>query len=734
MKLPVFSLVLASLAATSQAQTAPAQEPGSTIRATAAEVLLDVVVRDRHGKPVKNLKASDFSILEDGAPQQIKSFRVMGSRDVKIEQKQAAAGGEAGAATGTPRVLRPVNLVCIVFHNLDPIARTQAYQAVQEFLKYEVSPDTYFGVFVLDDRLTAVYPFSNNRPAVLQAAQANFPMRPMAFELASEEVLTANPTAVTLSVAVNQATHTASVTSAVTGGELSKTSVVSAAVDSGAGANALRGDRVRERSDFGNLFGMRETDKIITMIDQLGTLPGRKTVLLITTGLLTTGDPERFQSIVEKANQAGVTVNALDVTGLNDNPSAQAGNLALGNVAAVSRSQTQIVQAGAGVDNTMGALGAMKQKSRQGDDMEMAVRASDVQASLRALADGTGGTMAANTNDYRKFFQKVAEDVDSHYEVSYRPSVDRLDGSLRKVEVKLARPDLSVESRAGYFAMPELAGSAPMRSYEAMGLAVLSAQPPPRAFDFYSSVYQFRGESSTAPNTLAFELPGTSLAARPNPETGMQSLHASLVALVKDARGEVVDKFSVDSPYEVPAANLAAVRAQPITFTHPIRLAPGRYQLETAVLDREAGKASVRVTPFEAPAAPRGVGMSSAVLVQRIDPSGGKKDPSDPLLLKGNHLVPLLRSDLRPEEKPFVYFVVYPDKTSPDKPKLGVELLVDGKTLANQTADLPAPDATGAIPMVVRAAMHAGKCELKITATQGSQSASTQVSYNVAGK
>ena len=126
--------------------------------------------------------------------------------------------------------------------------------------------------------------------------------------------------------------------------------------------------------------------------------------------------------------------------------------------------------------------------------------------------------------------------------------------------------------------------------------------------------------------------------------------------------------------------------------------------------------------------------MSSAVLVQRIDPVAGQTAASDPLVLKDKRLVPLLEQTLTPDAKPLVYFVVYPDKASTEKPKLGVEFIVDGKAVANQTADLPAPDASGAIPMVVRAAMHTGKCELKITAMQGGRTAAAGVSYTVAAR
>ena len=37
-------------------------------------VVVDVTVRDKGGKPIDNLKASDFTVLEDGKPQKISVF------------------------------------------------------------------------------------------------------------------------------------------------------------------------------------------------------------------------------------------------------------------------------------------------------------------------------------------------------------------------------------------------------------------------------------------------------------------------------------------------------------------------------------------------------------------------------------------------------------------------------------------------------------------------------------
>jgi hypothetical protein len=59
--------------------TAPATATGDntptmTIRQSVRRVIVDVMVRDAHGKAVHGLAASDFSITEDKQPQRVLSF------------------------------------------------------------------------------------------------------------------------------------------------------------------------------------------------------------------------------------------------------------------------------------------------------------------------------------------------------------------------------------------------------------------------------------------------------------------------------------------------------------------------------------------------------------------------------------------------------------------------------------------------------------------------------------
>lgn len=705
------------------AQTPPPVESGTTIRATASEVLLDLVVRDKHGKLVKNLKPGDVEILEDGLRRDILGFRFVNGREPRKsgESRQSAALSKPGGVRAKP--LPAVNLVCIVFHNLDSAKRKWATDAVQDFLRNDLLPETYVGVFSLDDSLTPIEPFTNDRQKLQAAAASAFvQIRGDAGGL-SDAVLTANPTLASIQGSADLAARTAAFDLVVSGGEVSKSATLNADVSTGTGANGQRGDEAVQRRQFGGIEGMRQTDQILTLIKQLGKLPGRKTVLLLSPGVVTTGDPERLESIVDKASDAGITFYAIDANGLSDNSSSLASSNALGHVTALSRSQTA----------QSASAGEAAEKSRQGDYQMEAVRTSGTQAALRAIAESTGGFLIANTNDFKKPFAKLVEEMDAHYEAVYRPESKVDDGGFRKIEVKLAKPDLRVESRTGYFAMPDLKGSGPLTSFETIGLAALNAQPRPHAFDFSSTVLQFRPAGASSRNILLFELPAANIAATAEPQLLRHRLHVSMIALVKDASGQVVDKFSQDAPYFVPDRNLPVMRATSIPFRHATELAAGRYTLEAAVLDREGGKASTSSIPF-VNVETKGIGLSSVLLVRGVEPVEGAPDASDPLIYQGKRIVPDLSPALAADAKPLIYFVVYPDKAATEAPKLQIEFLADAKPVALQSLKLPAPDASGAVQMLLRGPARPGDCELRISALQGAGSAGQSVKYKVLAK
>src|SRR5262249_49812056 len=103
-----------------------------------SEVVLDVVVRDKKGRSVKDLGATDFEVYEDGVKQKIESFRLY-QREAGGEPAPVAgnsgknqAGATAPARTGIATARSPfegVSVVAMVFDRLSPNARELAHKA-----------------------------------------------------------------------------------------------------------------------------------------------------------------------------------------------------------------------------------------------------------------------------------------------------------------------------------------------------------------------------------------------------------------------------------------------------------------------------------------------------------------------------------------------------------------------------------------------------------------------------
>ncbi len=99
-------------------------------------VLVDVVVRDRRGQPVRDLTQADFEVLEDGVPQTIGSFTPV------FESAPAPVAG--GATAPRSRSAQPrtrahrrrrhgPTVTALVFDRLTPEAQRLAVQAAQGY-------------------------------------------------------------------------------------------------------------------------------------------------------------------------------------------------------------------------------------------------------------------------------------------------------------------------------------------------------------------------------------------------------------------------------------------------------------------------------------------------------------------------------------------------------------------------------------------------------------------------
>ena len=111
------------------------QSQDDVIRVRSNEVRLDVVVKDKKGRPVKDLNANDFEVLEDGVTQKIASFRFV-NREGPPQATASPATAESNPGSNPTAPAPPVvpkrdtpGVIALVFDRLSPEARTLAKKA-----------------------------------------------------------------------------------------------------------------------------------------------------------------------------------------------------------------------------------------------------------------------------------------------------------------------------------------------------------------------------------------------------------------------------------------------------------------------------------------------------------------------------------------------------------------------------------------------------------------------------
>jgi hypothetical protein len=321
------------------------------------------------------------------------------------------------------------------------------------------------------------------------------------------------------------------------------------------------------------------------------------------------------------------------------------------------------------------------------------------------------------------------EEVDTHYEVAYPLKPERDDGHFRKIEVKLARPGLRVETRGGYFAVPDTGH--PLTPEEMAGLLALDTLPRPHGFDFLSRAYRFRDSGGHAQYAIAFEMPISNLTATAEEGAHSHRLHASLLALVKNADGIIVDRVSKDVPSNVSDNLLDGVRGEFMTYQKSVNLPPGRYTVETAVVDHEGNRASTNTVEIDN-REQRGIGLSDLAVVRKLENLTTPADPADPFEYAGKRVLPFVTSNLLAGTQPFVYFMIYPEPGNAAKPVVRVRLLKDGRTIATLRPGVAAADASGAVPMLLKLTDTPGSYEVRATIAQGNSTTEKTLSYTLA--
>jgi hypothetical protein len=171
---------------------------------------------------------------------------------------------------------------------------------------------------------------------------------------------------------------------------------------------------------------------------------------------------------------------------------------------------------------------------------------------------------------------------------------------------------------------------------------------------------------------------------------------------VRREDGAVVERFSEDYPFTGPLDKAEGLKLGNVVLKRRFALTPGRYTLEVAGQDREAGRTAVTRQPLVVTPRGEGVPMSSLTLIRRIEPvAAGTGRAEDPLDVGGARIVPNLDLPVSAAANPklSLFFIAYPTPGG-EPPRMTLEFSREGRTLARAEPVLPVPDADGKIRYV----------------------------------
>src|SRR5712664_2362367 len=182
--LAIVAATLLAVNASAQAPQPPQQpqQPQYRMQVTSELVLVNVVVRDKKGNLVRDLKKDDFTLLEDGKRQAISTFDFE-----NVDELATAGAAEATVSGAAPdgALLRPADkpaalnardrrlmLLFFDFSGMDPEQIERSVDAAKTFVQTRMQPAAMIALVSLATNMRIDLDFTDDKTKVLGALAA----------------------------------------------------------------------------------------------------------------------------------------------------------------------------------------------------------------------------------------------------------------------------------------------------------------------------------------------------------------------------------------------------------------------------------------------------------------------------------------------------------------------------------------------------------------------------------
>ena len=595
----IVALLFSSLSAQTPAPQSQktSQQGAFRIKVETELVLVNVVARDKQGRPVQDLKADDFTLLEDGKTQHITTFD---SENLDTTPINAAAGpsqqtvADQSSASSKPLLtskdveqeLNNKRVIVLFFDltSLQPDELQRSVDAAKKYVQNKMTAADMIAIVSLASSLRLDADFTNDRARLLRI--------------------------------LNRFTHSEG--QGMDNGATGDTDMVEETGDA----------YTADESEYNQFNTDRKLQALQSVCQVLARFNQKKNIIYFSGGMTQTGieNEAALRAAVNTAVRSNVAIYTMDSRGLEAMPP--------GGTAANASLRGTAMYSGAAVRNQL--------------DQNFAS-----QETLVTLAGDTGGKAFLDTNDLGQVFDRVQKDTSVYYVLGYKSNNPLRDGRYRHIQVKVNRPGINLEFRKGYYA-PKDYKHFNAEDKERQLTDELGAEMSSTDVAVYMAAAYFRLDESRFYIPVSLVVPGSQIPFTKGGDKDKATLDVigevldELKRPVSSVRETV--KLALDSSQQVQRKN--------VQYTTGFILTPGKYHFKFVVRENEGGKIGSFETDFTVPDIRKvPLKMSSVVLASQRQEN--TKKGQNPLVRDGSELIPNIAHVFTPDQHLFLFYEVY---------------------------------------------------------------------------
>jgi VWFA-related protein len=648
----VLLCVVISGMSVARAQQQTAQQPQQPVfRTTTRLVVQTVTVKDKDGKVIEGLTAKDFSVTEDGQPQDI-AF-------VEFQRMQGAA--PAAAPTVSANVQTPPA-------TLPPADNNQIERATVTQISAPPAGDIRY-----QDRRLLVFYFDG--------AGMSPPDQIRAYTNALKYIDTQMTPADLIAIMAFQ-NGAVSVKTDFTDNKNTLREVIQILIYGDDQNNDGIADHP-EGTAFGqndaefNVFNTdRQLAALQTAVSMLRPLPEQKTLLYFASGIRLTGSDNQAQlrATVNAAIRANVTLNPIDARGLVATPP-------LGDASRASP----------------GGIGMFTGKLAEA----VVTNFQRTQDTLYALAKDTGGKAMFDYNDLSLGIVQAAQAVSDYYILGYYSTHIDTDGKFRRVRITLNGDKVGeLAYRQGYYA-DKAFGRFNDADKERQLEEALMLDNPVTDITIAMEVNYFQLNSAEYFVPVAVKIPGSELElAR---RRGAARTLIDFIGEVKDNYGYTMQNVRDKLDIKLSEETASQLVTRPIQYETGFTLLPGKYVIKILARDSTTGRIGTYQAPFTVPNLMKEdvrLPISSVVLSSQRVPmtealhtvQNGAAQFTHPLVFDGEKLFPSVTRVFSRSREMYVYLQAYERGADATRPLVAFVTFFRGNDKVLETQPLAVTD------------------------------------------